>query len=153
MLTNDGVPDLVLPFQRQTVVIEVKTDSQEHPAPLGKAQTVAYPAAVRLTLHLNAEHPVHIVFLTPDSRPAENPDAICTSFAHFAVVLARTLANIDLPDELCLLTGMVITLLATFETPIRNIVGWRTNVDDALLIEHISDISDITKLLSGVSNV
>ena len=38
VLTHDGVPDLVLSFGTKTVVVEVKTDSAEHPAPSGLAQ-------------------------------------------------------------------------------------------------------------------
>lgn len=153
MWTNDGIPDLVLQFRTQTIVIEVKTHSQEHSTPYGKYQTVAYPDAVRATLRLGPEHPVHIVFLTPDSRPAENADAICTSFARFAVVLAKTLADIDLPDNFRVLVGMVITLLSTLGSPIKNMVGWRTDIDDALLIQHIGDISLVTRLLAGITNV
>ncbi|SRR6266446_1946033 len=153
MPTNDGVPDLVLPFETQTIIVEVKTDSDEHPAPSGKDQTFAYLDAVRSSLHLSPQHSLRIVFLTPDSRPAKNPDAMCTNFAHFAVVLAKTLAGFDLPDHIRVMAGMVISLLSTFELPIQNLVGWSSDIDDALLMEHIGDISLIAKLLPGVSNV
>jgi hypothetical protein len=153
VLTRDGIPDLVLPFGTRTVVVEVKTDSPEHAAPSGMAQTLAYPEAVRSTLQLNPQTPLHMVFLTPDSRAAENPDAICTNFAHFAVILARALADIELPDHARVLAGMVITLLATFESPIKNMVGWQREIDDGLLIERMGDISFTTGLLSGERHV
>jgi hypothetical protein len=153
VLTPDGIPDLVLSFGTQTVVVEVKTDSPEHPAPSGTAQTLAYPDAVRSILQLNTTLPLHMVFLTPDSRAAENPDAICTNFAHFAVVLARALADMELPVDVRVLVGMVITLLATFESPIKNMVGWQRDIDDTLLIDHIGDIFLTTRLLSGARHV
>jgi hypothetical protein len=51
-VTDDGVPDLVLHFDKSTVVVEAKTGSAEHPAPSSKKwQTVAYRESVRRALN------------------------------------------------------------------------------------------------------
>lgn len=152
--TSDGVPDLVLSFAPQTVVVEVKTWSNEHLVPSGKTQTIAYPDAVRSALRLSSQHPIHIVFLTPDRHAADNPEAICTSFAHFALVLAGTLADIDLADDLRFAFAMLITHLATFGLPLMTqAVGWHRELNDDLLLRHIREISVMTKLLLERNNV
>ena len=154
MLTEDGVPDLVLSFETHTVVVEVKTGSDEHLVPSGDFQTIAYPRAVRTKLGLSSQHPVHMVFLTPDCRAADNPEAICTSFAHFALVLAKALSEVELIDELRFAFAMLITQLATCSSPsIKQAASWQDEQSDDLLIRRIGEISLIAKLLLGGSNV
>lgn len=154
MLTEDGVPDLVLSYRTQTVIVEVKTESVEHSVPSGNAQTVAYPDAVRSTLGVNSQHPIHMVFLTPDCRAADNPEAICTSFANFALALARALADVELIDELRVVFSMLITQFATYSSSsIKQAVNWQYELTDDTLIRRIGDISRMAKLLSGGSDV
>jgi hypothetical protein len=136
------------------VIVEVKTGSEEHLVPSGEDQTVVYPGAVRNALDLGSQHPVHMVFLTPDGRKAENPEAICTSFAHFALVLARALEEVGLAGDLRLAFGMLITQLATHPpSPIMEALEWQEELTDAQLIDRIGRISRMAKLLSGGSDV
>jgi hypothetical protein len=151
--TVDGTLDLLLPFTPHPVVIEVKTESDEHPAPSGKAQTFAYPDAARKKLGLGLQDPVHMVFLTPDGREAENPRAICQSFARFALLIAKGLEQVEVPDHLRSPFGMVITILARYCMPsIDDVSRWQSNMPDGQLIGRIGDISLMTNLLLGGEN-
>ncbi|MGD0137398.1 MAG: PD-(D/E)XK nuclease family protein [Tepidisphaeraceae bacterium] len=97
--TEDGVPDLILRFQRGTVVVETKTGSREHDTPSGKPQTASYPAAVRQTFNLPPETPVRMLFVTPEGLPALNAEAKATTFVEFAFALIRVLDNHGLSPE------------------------------------------------------
>jgi hypothetical protein len=144
---------LLLPFTPHPVVVEVKTESDEHPAPSGKAQTIAYPDAARKKLGLDPQDPVDMVFLTPDGREAENPKAICRSFARFALVIAKGLEQVEVPDHLRSLFGMVITILAKYYLPsIDEASRWQSNMTDDQLIHRAGDFSVMTNLLFGGKN-
>ena len=145
--------DLLLPFSTHPVVVEVKTESDEHPAPSGKAQTFAYPDAARKKLGLGPQDRVHMVFLTPDGRDAENPEAICRSFARFAHVIAEGLEQVEVPDHLRSPFAMVITMLAKYCSPsIIEAMRWQSNMTDNQLIHRAGDFSVMTKLLFGGEN-
>ena len=64
--TEDGTLDLLLPFTPHPIVVEVKTESDEHPAPSGKAQTIAYPDAARKKLGFRSARPSRCG--VPDTR-------------------------------------------------------------------------------------
>jgi hypothetical protein len=151
--TEGGTLDLLLPFTPHPIVVEVKTESDEHAAPSGRAQTFAYPDAARKKLGLGPQDPVHMVFLTPDGREAENPEAICRSFARFALVIAEGLEQVEVPDRLRSPFGMVITMLARYYFPsIDEAIRWQSNMTDDQLIQRAGDFSVMTKLLFGGEN-
>jgi hypothetical protein len=91
LVTGDGIPDLLMRFEKSTIVVEAKTGSAEHNAPSGKPQTFAYLDAVRETLGLPLDHDIRCVFITPDRRSAENPEAKATTFVEFVFALAGAL--------------------------------------------------------------
>jgi hypothetical protein len=100
VVTDDGIPDMVLRFDEFTVVVEAKTGSQEHKTPRTKRmQTVSYPEAVRDLYGLEEAHPVHIVYLTCKRSRAENNDAILTTWIEAAVALADACRDTDLPSD------------------------------------------------------
>lgn len=148
--TEDGIPDLVLSYKTRTVVVEVKTDSDEHRTPSGKPQTTAYPPAVRKTLGLSAQHPIHMVFLTPDGWAACDRDAICASFARFALVLAKALEEVEPADHLRSAFGMIITSFATYSLPaIKEAIRWQSDLTEDFLIRRFGDISLMARMLLG----
>lgn len=110
IVTDTGVPDLILDFDEFTLVVEAKTGSQEHEAAgSGVDQTLAYPEAVRRALALPESKPVEMVFLTPDARRASNPQATKSSYARFAVSIARALSTYELPPDLSGAFSIVFT--------------------------------------------
>lgn len=101
VVTSDGIPDLVLNYGHLLVIVEAKTGTDEHDAPQsGIPQTVAYPEAIRQKYGLSSATRVLVVYLTPDGRPAANPEAMQSTYATFVSALAQALDGVDLPDEL-----------------------------------------------------
>lgn len=148
LLTSDGIPDLVLSYQRQTVVVEVKKWSDEHETPSGMSQTLAYPAAVRKTLALGADHDIYMVFLTPMGCSAANPDAVTSSFCQFAVGIAKGLVGANISPELRIAFGMLITHLATFGCDaVKQALAWPDEPSGNFLLDHLQTIAEITRLL------
>lgn len=99
LLTDDGIPDLILEYPKDILVVEVKTKTVEHTAPSGVAQTLAYAESVPRRLALN-ETTLHVVFLTPDGQLPENTAAIPTTFMAFVASLATEIAPEELPTDL-----------------------------------------------------
>jgi hypothetical protein len=148
--TEHGVPDLVLQYGTQTVVVEVKTDSAEHLVGSGGYQTLDYPDEVRKALDLGPGHQMHMVFITPDGREAASPDAKCTSFAQFALVMAKTLEHVDLAGDIRTAFSMLITEFATYPpSPIREALGWGERLINAELADRTREITVAAKLLAG----
>ena len=149
--TADGIPDLVLRYDDIVVVVEAKTGSAEHDTPSGTPQTRAYPRAVANALRLAPYIPVHIVFLTPDRRAADNPDAVCTSYLDFVVALARALDPAELPDDLRTAFKMLFTHLTLHAVPLgydsRPVLleepPWLApNVGTGVIVNHLLAIHD-----------
>ncbi len=110
--TNDGVPDLVMRFGPHVLCVEAKTASAEHPAPAsGKAQTVAYPDAIRDTLRLSPEARVPVVFITLDGRPAANVEAVSATYAQFALAVVGGLEPFDVPRPIWATYAVLFTHL------------------------------------------
>lgn len=154
--TGDGVPDLILGYKDFTVVVEAKTQSSEHAAPSGISQTLAYSEAVRRRLELPQPHPVYIVFLTLDGRRADNPHAISTTYAAFAVSMADALGDFEMPPDLRFAYSLIITHFVTcglrdeLERKLLLEVSMRPDgMDDDFLVSNASKLGAITKLVSG----
>jgi hypothetical protein len=148
--TEDGIPDLVLSYRTHALVVEIKTDSGEHPTPSGNPQTIAYPSAVRKALGLTSDHPIHMVFLTPDGRPGFDSMAIRSTFANFALVLAKALEEVEPPEHLRSAFAMIIRVFATYSLPfIKEAIRWQIDLTDDLLIRRYGDISLMANLLLG----
>lgn len=152
--TEDGIPDLVLRSSTHAVVVEVKTKSQEHPAPSGKLQTDAYHDSVAKELGLPSDA-VDVVFLTPDGRRPASKAAVHTTFAHFALVLAKVLDKLELHQDLRVPFRMLITLFATYPpSPIKSEPAeWEREGKGTAMVGHRNEILLIEKLLSGGSYV
>jgi len=97
-VTKNGRPDMVMHFQQPDfiLIMEAKTDTEEHETPNSDWQTQAYPAAVRERLGLPKNHPGAMVFLTRDGREAVNSNAIVTTYELLVTVIATSLS----PDEI-----------------------------------------------------
>lgn len=157
---ESGVPDMVLNLADLTVVVEAKTGSREHEAAqTGKDQTLVYPEAVRKVLELPDDKPVHMVFLTPDKRPASNENAILTSYAEFATGLAVGLRDVALPADVRHSLSTIITHFATCSSPgdeddvvrlVRSSATWLGDEavvgDDARLLAHLHDLHELKDL-------
>ena len=78
-VTKNGRPDMVMHFQQPDfiLIVEAKTDTEEHETPMNDRQTQTYPASVREKLGLPKNHPGAMVFLTRDGRDAVNSTANC----------------------------------------------------------------------------
>lgn len=96
--TPPSRPDLVMHFKQLdfVLVVEAKTDSEEHETPDGRMQTVAYPDHVRKYFGRPDDYRVGIVYLTPNGDKAENPQAIRITYLD----LVRTFGLELRPDEL-----------------------------------------------------
>jgi hypothetical protein len=130
-VTDDGVPDLVLHFDKSTVVVEAKTGSAEHPAPSSKKwQTEAYGESVRRALNLPPEHKVIVVFITPDRRLAKDPEAILTTFIEFVIALCEALDSEQLPTDTRSAYAMLFTHFLTQSVP--------TSLNVAAIISQLS---------------
>jgi hypothetical protein len=137
LVTDDGIPDLVLRFENSTVVVEAKTWSAEHAAPSQKPQTVAYEGSVRRTLELDVDHRVEVVFITPSRREAKNQKAKATSFVDFAFALASALDREEMPADTRAAYAMLFThFLSSPNTTsvsgpevIGSVLAWSTQPD------------------------
>jgi hypothetical protein len=131
--TDDGIPDMVLHFQNPAyvIIVEAKLGSIEHTAPNSRAQTIAYPFAVRRALELSDDYPGDIVFLTRDGAPAKNPAAVNTTYDMLVDAIASELSPEELSSDVRWAYSMIIThLLANAASG---------NIDRA---EHLRKIAD-----------
>lgn len=161
VVTDTGVPDLILDFDEFTIVVEAKTGSQEHEAASsGVDQTVAYPEAVRRALALPESKSVEMVFLTPDAREARNPHAVTTSYARFAAVVAQAVMEHELPVDLRGALSIVFVhfwslplnggarVLAALLGRLRNVFPrGKVTDDDSLLLSALGDLKQLESLL------
>jgi hypothetical protein len=126
LVTDDGIPDLVLQFENGVVIIETKTGSAEHAAPSGNPQTIAYPDAVRRQLNLPSNTQIQIVFITPNRRRAENENAKNTTFVEFVLPLAALLEKEDVPSDtrgaFAMLFTHFLSRAITNQVPVRELV-------------------------------
>lgn len=97
-LTKNGRLDMVMDFRQPNfvLIVEAKTGTEEHEAPSGEMQTIAYPAALRRSLNLRYNHPMEVVFLTSDGRNAANLKAICTTYETFVMAIADSIEKMSL---------------------------------------------------------
>ena len=97
-LTKSGRLDMVIDFRQPNIVliVEAKTGTEEHEAPSGEMQTIAYPAELRRSRNLKDNYPIRVVFLTPDGRKAANPKAICTTYETFVMAIADSIGKMSL---------------------------------------------------------
>jgi hypothetical protein len=146
---------LILEYDKFVVVLEAKTGSEEHEAPSGILQTMAYPDAVRRAVHIDRSKPVYIVFITPDKSEAANPEAINTTFVEFALSLAAALETIPLPDDLRFAYAMLFTHFLTYAVPpgidtrsvVQKMDGWVVGAaDDTYLVSIMGEVSAVAKL-------
>jgi hypothetical protein len=155
--TEDGIPDLILEYETFVVITEAKTGSEEHLAPSGTPQTLAYPDSVRRELGLDESKSVYMVFITPDRRKASNPEAFNTTFAEFALSLASALEAIPLPEDVRWAYAMLFTHFFRCALPpetdpfavIKNVDEWLNHLDDdAFLIDRLNEIMGAIRLFS-----
>jgi hypothetical protein len=113
---DDGRADIVLHFQQQqcVVIIEAKTGTVEHETPRSKAQTIAYPPAVRRKLGLPADHPCEMIFLTQSGLLAADQSAINTTYDTLVSAIACELSPYELPFDLRWAYSTIITHLLTY---------------------------------------
>jgi hypothetical protein len=117
-VTDDGIPDLILEYEKFVIVMEAKTGTDEHPTPSShQLQTVSYPVAVRRKRGLRPDVAVYMVFITPECRRAANPEAINTSYAELAGALLSKLDRNVLPVELQYLFGLIFTHFMSSAVP------------------------------------
>lgn len=158
MITEDGIPDLVLQFEQTTVVLEAKTGSAEHNTPSGQPQTIAYPKSVRGKLNLSPEHKIEVVFITPDRRPAENPQAKATTFIEFVFALSTVLDREKLAHDTRIAYAMLFTHFLTYATEtdasarelINEIWDWSQHpdwADDKQVLERMPRLLEAMELL------
>lgn len=107
--TDDGFIDLVLQYPQFSVVVEAKTDTSEHTTPLGRHQTLSYPAAFRRLRRLPPDHPVEVVFLTVDGSEAANDKAVLATWKDCALAIVDVLAACDLDHHLSGALAMLAT--------------------------------------------
>ncbi len=91
LVTEDGIPDLVLCYPVGTVIVEAKTGTVEHAVPSGEWQTIGYVPAVRARLGLPANARIEVVLITPDGDEAKNVGAKLTTYAGLALAIAEAL--------------------------------------------------------------
>jgi len=133
--TDDGIPDLMLTYDKFIVIVEAKTDSREHKAPSGEPQTKAYVEVIKKS---NPTKKIIMVFLTIDEHSAQNIEATNTTYFHFACLLAEALSSIELPTDLKWAYSTVITHFINKLTPpeidtnniMSNINEWCKNLND-----------------------
>lgn len=154
LCTDDGVPDIVLNSRHALIVIEAKTASKEHLTPAARVpQTTGYLAAARKVLKIQADCPGQVVFLTPARIQAANLDARATSYADFALALARGAASSPIPEDLRWSLAALITHFLTRAIP-RDVELHRVLLD-AEKLQSLSDSELISELhtLQAVSDV
>ena len=124
--TDDGIPDLILKFEQGVIIVEAKTGTVEHVAPLGEMQTVAYEVAVRKKYDFAITVPVYVVLISPDGQKAVNTEARNTSYVSFALALAEQLEAEELPPDTKAAYRMLVTHYLTCATsstvPVRELV-------------------------------
>jgi hypothetical protein len=160
LVTGDGIPDLVMRFDVATVVVEAKTGSSEHDAPSGKPQTYAYLDSVWETLKLPPEHDIRCVFITPDRRPAINPEAKATTFIEFVFAIAGALESEGMADSQAtraaysILFTHFLTQATTVDADVRELLervaAWATQPDwssDNQVYKRIDALLKAAKLL------
>lgn len=152
--TEHGRPDLVLFDSSLLVVIEAKTDTQEHETPNGLPQTVDYPNVGPALDIPNAR--VAMVFLTPDRRRAANPEAKLLSFAEIAFVLANAMTMMAVDDDLRAGYRLLITHWLERGGPrgfdvakaLRSVPTW-LDASDRELLRELGTIHRISELHHG----
>jgi hypothetical protein len=158
LVTDDGIPDLVLQFERSTVVIEAKTGSLEHAAPSQKPQTIAYEESVPKTLKLTSDHKIEVVFITPDRREAKNPRAKVTTFIEFAFALASVLDDEQMPADARAAYAMLFTHFLTSpnttSVPVREVIdsilAWSKQPDwsaDEKVLRRMDELLEAVEIL------
>jgi len=157
LVTQAGIPDMVLQYERFAVVLEAKTGTGEHRTPRGDFQTIDYPPAVKQKLGLPDSMPVRVVFLTPERREAANPNAFNTTFVDLSLALADVLEGFQLSDELRHAYAMLFTHFLTCATPlgadlrcvIQDFVQWENRLDDeSFLMGKMNEIEAAMKWFS-----
>lgn len=155
--TDDGIPDLILEFPEDILVVEVKTKSVEHTTPSGAAQTLAYSGSVLRRLGRKATP--HVVFLTADGQLPENPAAIPTTFMAFVLALATEIAPEELPSDLRWIFSTIFTHLLTHTGPagvdvrslLAQVVQWESDAtvldDSTILMSRLRSIQQAMKIL------
>lgn len=118
VVTNDGIPDLILRFPNRVVIVEAKTGSEEHPTPSGAMQTVAYPSAVRRLWSLPMDHPIDVVFLTLNRARPANAEAFATSYMDFCMVAAGVLQQVDVPTPIHQACDLILQHFLQYATPL-----------------------------------
>jgi hypothetical protein len=110
LVTDDGIPDLVLRFKNLIVIVEAKTGTLEHDTPTSALpQTIAYAASVRAHWRVDHSTALETVFITPDGSAAANPKAKRSTYAGFAIAFAAALNSHPLPPETRAAFAMLIT--------------------------------------------
>lgn len=154
--TEDGIPDLVLDYPRDLIVLEAKLDSREHPAPSGRPQTRAYVRSAKRKFDPAGAKRCRIVYLTKDRARASNGRAITTTFGEFALVQAEILLRRRVDDDLNAAVRMVITYMLKTATPkeasMQGVLEkqelWRDIVkDDLAFADHRDEIDSLLRTL------
>ena len=132
--TRSGRPDMVLDCREGgfAVVVEAKTGSGEHLTPQEQMQTVIYPEAVRRALALPESVPVYMVFLTPDGTPAENEEAVNTTYAWFVLAIALAVSRHTLTDPMKWMYSAILTHFLSAACPRR--------IDGVAAVTHTSEL-------------
>jgi len=159
--TDDGVPDLVLDFPKDVVVLEAKTGSAEHNAPSGRPQTRAYVAAVKKRFDPERRKRHHLVFLTPDRRRARNKRAVNTTFAEFALAQAGIMRRRNMTADTRAAFAMTITYLFVAGTPstldvsryVKDTHGWSQQVRDDMGYIQEKQATDELMHILGIGEV
>lgn len=155
LLTDDGIPDLVLQSPSMLVVVEAKIGSTEHTTPTSKLkQTEAYLAATRRTLGTGDKVPGWMVFMTLDRSAPASSEARATSYLELALALATGLSGATLADDVRWAYAMLITHLVTCAVPrgvdfvrcARAAEAWNTATEHELIRE-LDGIQAIGRLL------
>jgi hypothetical protein len=116
--TDDGIPDLVLPYPERPLIVEAKTRTAEHATPRTRQmQTVSYPAAVNSALGLPPDGPTDVVFLTLDRAAPANATARAMSYLESAQVLAAVVETQPAPDDVRAAYRIVLGHLARAAVP------------------------------------
>jgi len=150
VITEDGIPDLILHFPKLVIIVEAKTSSNEHLTPSGEMQTISYAQVVRKMFEIDAL----TVFITPDRRMAANSQAKLSTFTEFAMFLAKTMKAEDLPQDTRAAFAMLIThfisCAKTIKIPVRelrNLINrievWRVKphrYNNKSIFIHLSDL-------------
>jgi hypothetical protein len=140
-LTEDGIPDLVLDYPKDVVVVEAKVGSVEHDAPSGRPQTRAYVAAAKKRFDPDGRKRHHLIFLTTDRSEARNRRAVNTTFGEFALAQAEIMRHRQMTQDTRVAFAMIITYFLAAGTPpaincrryLEDAQGWSERVMDGLV--------------------